>query len=65
MAQVALTLYSLRHTAIMFRLTKSQGLDVLSLARNARTSVEMIDQFYAKRLTAEMNIEKIQSMRER
>jgi hypothetical protein len=59
------TLYSLRHTAIMFRLTESQGLDVLSLARNARTSVEMIDRFYAKHLTAEMNIEKIQSMRER
>jgi hypothetical protein len=57
------TLYSLRHTAIMFRLTESQGLDLLSLARNARTSVEMIDRFYAKHLTAEMNVELIQSNR--
>ena len=56
-------MYSLRHTAIMFRLTESQGLDLLSLARNARTSVEMIDRFYAKHLTAEMNVELIQSNR--
>jgi len=59
----ARTLYSLRHTAIMFRLTESKGLDLLSLARNARTSVEMIDRFYAKHLTAEMNVELIQSNR--
>ena len=57
------TLYSLRHTAIMFRLTQSRGLDLLSLARAARTSVEMIDRFYAKHLTAEMNVELIQSQR--
>ena len=59
----ARTLYSLRHTSIMFRLTESKGLDLLSLARNARTSVEMIDRFYAKHLTAEMNVELIQSNR--
>jgi len=47
----------------MFRLTESQGLDLLSLARNARTSVEMIDRFYAKHLTAEMNVDLIQSSR--
>ena len=57
------TLYSLRHTAIMFRLIDSQGLDLLTLARNARTSVEMIDRFYAKHLLAEMNVEKLQSQR--
>jgi len=59
----ARTLYSLRHTAIMFRLIESEGLDLLSLARNARTSVEMIDRFYAKHLTAEMNVDLIQSNR--
>jgi ribosomal protein L31E len=53
----------LRHTAIMFRLTESKGLDLLSLARAARTSVEMLDRFYAKHLTAEMNVELIQSNR--
>jgi hypothetical protein len=55
------TLYSLRHTAIMFRLTKGDQIDLLTLARNARTSVEMIERFYARHLTAEMNVDKIQS----
>ncbi|NCT08454.1 MAG: hypothetical protein GW769_17100 [Alphaproteobacteria bacterium] len=59
----ARTLYSLRHTAIMFRLIESKGLDLLTLARAARTSVEMIDRFYAKHLTAEMNVALIQSHR--
>ncbi len=45
-----LTLYSLRHTAIMMRLTIGQ-VDTLSLARNARTSQAMIDKFYAAHLT--------------
>ena len=30
--------------------------EVMALARNARTSVEMIDKFYAKPLRGEMNI---------
>lgn len=46
------TLYSLRHTSIMFRLTLSQ-VDTLSLARNARTSQAMIDKFYAAHLTTD------------
>jgi len=41
------TLYSLRHTSIMFRLTKGDHIDLLTLARNARTSVDMIEKFYA------------------
>ncbi len=47
-----LTLYSLRHTAIMLRLTLGQ-VDTLSLARNARTSQAMIDKFYAAHLTTD------------
>jgi site-specific recombinase XerD len=47
-----LTLYSLRHTAIMMRLTIGQ-VDTLSLARNARTSQAMIDKFYASHLTTD------------
>lgn len=50
------TLYSLRHTAITFRLIYGGSIDLLTLARNARTSVEMIDKFYASTLSAEMNI---------
>lgn len=57
----ARTLYSLRHTCIMFRMINGEGIDPLTLARSARTSAEMIDRFYGKHLTAEMNITKLQS----
>jgi hypothetical protein len=57
------TLYSLRHTAIMFRLTKGDTVDLLTIARNCRTSVEMLERFYASHLTAEMNVDKLQSMK--
>jgi hypothetical protein len=57
------TLYSLRHTAIMFRLTKGDDIDLLTLARNCRTSVSMLERFYAKPLMPQMNVKKIQSMR--
>lgn len=59
----ARSLYSLRHTAIMFRLLYGKGIDLLTLARNARTSVQMIEEFYASQLTAEMNIGLLQSRR--
>jgi hypothetical protein len=59
----ARSLYSLRHTAIMFRLLYGKGIDLLTLARNARTSVQMIERFYASQLTAEMNIDLLQSRR--
>ncbi len=59
----ARSLYSLRHTAIMFRLLHGKGIDLLTLARNARTSVQMIEEFYASNLTAEMNIDLLQSKR--
>jgi integrase len=57
------TLYSLRHTAITFRLIYGGNIDLLTLARNARTSVEMIDKFYASTLSAEMNIALLHSKR--
>jgi hypothetical protein len=57
------TLYSCRHSAIMFRLIMGESIDLLTLARNARTSVGMIERFYAKPLQGEMNIDKIQSMK--
>lgn len=57
------TLYSLRHTSIMFRLRYGRGIDLLTLARNARTSVEMIERFYASELSAEMNIDLLHSRR--
>jgi hypothetical protein len=57
------TLYCLRHTSIMFRLLYGQGIDMLALARNARTSVPMIEKFYAATLDGEMNVTMIQSRR--
>ncbi len=45
-------LYSLRHTAIMFRLIRS-NVDSLILAKNARTSQGVIEQFYGAHLTTE------------
>ncbi len=47
----------------MFRLLYGKGIDLLTLARNARTSVQMIEEFYASQLTAEMNIGLLQSRR--
>ena len=57
------TLYSLRHSSITFRLLYGKGIDMLTLARNARTSIEMIDKHYASELTAEMNVDMLHSRR--
>ena len=57
------TIYSLRHTAMTFRLLYGGKIDLLTLARNARTSVQMIERFYASNLTAEMNIDLLQGKR--
>lgn len=45
-----ITLYSLRHTAIMYRLMFGK-VDTLILAKNARTSQAVIEQFYGAHLT--------------
>jgi len=57
------TIYSLRHTAIAFRLLKGENVDLLFLARNCRTSVDMIDRFYCRHLNALMAPEKIVGMK--
>jgi len=57
------SLYSLRHSSIMFRLMFGRTVDTLTIARNARTSPEMIDRFYAAPLQGEMNIGELQSKR--
>lgn len=59
------TLYSLRHTAITFRLIYGGSIDLLTLARNARTSVEMVDKFYASTMSGEMNIALLHSKRKK
>ena len=42
------TFYSLRHTYICLRLM--EGADIYQIAKNCRTSVEMIENFYASHI---------------
>jgi len=42
------TLYSLRHSYICFRLM--EGADIYQIAKNCRTSVEMIEKYYARHI---------------
>jgi len=60
------TLYSLRHTAIQMRLIKSGGkVNILWLAKNCGTSVEMIERYYAKYLPRSKEIrENLQTFNE-
>jgi len=59
------SLYSLRHSSITFRLLYGHGIDLITLARNARTSVEVINKHYASTVTGEQNIAMLQSRRPR
>lgn len=59
------TLYCLRHTSITYRLLYGEGVDLLTLAKNARTSVNMIEKHYASTLSGEMNISLLHSKRSR
>jgi integrase len=58
------TLYSLRHTSIMYRLLLGNA-STLELARNARTSQAMIDKHYASRLTPMMAVESLHSFKDK
>ena len=51
--------------AVVLQMPDDGHLDLLSLARNARTSVEMVERFYASQLTAEMNIGLLHGRRSR
>ena len=56
------TAYSLRHTYICFRLM--EGADIYQIAKNCRTSVEMIEKHYASHIqnaldTTAINVKKI------
>lgn len=55
--------YSLRHTALSFRLLKGDAIAMNVLAANARTSVDMLERFYVSHLKPEMMVAQLQSMR--
>ena len=58
-----LTLYSLRHSSIMFRLKYGDNVDLYTLAKNCRTSLQMIEKFYGKYFIPEHKRENLQSFR--
>ena len=66
----ARTLYSLRHTSLMYRLRYGGHINPLILANNARTSVEMLERFYLKQLesshvTADLHAKKVTTRKRR
>lgn len=62
------TAYSLRHTYICFRLM--EGADIYQIAKNCRTSVEMIEKYYASHIknnldAAAINVRKVRPAQSR
>ena len=57
------TLYSLRHTALMFRLLHGKSVDIFLLARNALTSVDQLERFYLSHYESRTRIEELQAYR--
>ena len=57
------TAYSLRHTYICLRLM--EGADIYQIAKNCRTSVEMIEKFYAAHIKNTLDAAAINVMRGR
>ncbi len=55
------TFYSLRHTYICLRLT--EGADIYQVAKNCRTSVEMIEEHYAAHIANTINASAVNVMR--
>lgn len=60
----ARTIYSLRHTSLMFRLLNSKNIDIFMLARNALTSVNQLERFYLSHAESRMKIENLQQFGE-
>ncbi|MGC2612585.1 MAG: hypothetical protein WA354_01035 [Terracidiphilus sp.] len=59
----ARTAYSLRHTYICLRLM--EGADIYQIAKNCRTSVEMIEKFYASHIKTRLDAAAINIMRKK
>src|ERR1700676_4059332 len=57
------TAYSLRHTYVCLRLL--EGADIYQVAKNCRTSVEMIEKYYAAHLKTQLDASAIDVMRPR
>jgi integrase len=57
------TIYSLRHSSIMFRLLRGDNVDYQTLVMNAGTSLDQLHRFYASHLDPLMNLKNLQSMK--
>ncbi len=57
------TAYSLRHTYICFRLM--EGADIYQIAKNCRTSVEMIEKYYASHIKTNLDASAINVKKKR
>ncbi len=57
------TAYSLRHSYICFRLL--EGADIYQIAKNCRTSVEMIEKYYASHIKTSLDASAINVRRQR
>ena len=57
------TMYSLRHSAIMFRLLMGDNVDYQTLVKNAGTSIDQLHRFYASHLDPRMNLGNLQSFK--
>jgi integrase len=55
------TAYSLRHTYICMRLM--EGADIYQIAKNCRTSVEMIERFYAAHIKSTLDAAAINTIK--
>ena len=55
------TAYSLRHTYICLRLL--EGADIYQIAKNCRTSVEMIEKYYAAHIKTNLDASAINVMK--
>lgn len=57
------SLYCIRHSALMLRLLKSDGLDLLTLAKAAGTSVAMLERFYLSHHAPALKLRALQSFK--
>lgn len=57
------TLYSLRHTALMNRFLYGDSIDIFLLAKNALTSVDMLEKFYLSHAETKTRIQELQSFK--
>jgi len=57
------TIYSLRHSALMYRFLRGDNIDIFMLAKNALTSVSQLERFYLSHAASRDKIENLHSFR--